>query len=258
MTPMATDRRTATGFMQPIVALLLFGIAFGYVEAAVVVYLRAIYDPLRHELHPDRPAGELFPLIRADELESLGKIHVQRLITELGREAATLIMLAAVALAIARNRREWLAAFAVAFGVWDIFFYVFLKVLIDWPASLMTWDILFLLPLPWVGPVLSPVLVALTMVVCGTFALWRERAGRPVRLGWKQTSGVFAGAVILVAAFCWDYRNTMAGGWPNPFNWPVYAVGLGLGLLAFIHAVISSRGAQRGEADRRTASERPH
>ena len=71
-----------------------------------------------------------------------------------------MVMLGSVALAVARNLHEWIAAFAIAFGVWDIFFYVFLKLMIHWPESLSTWDILFLIPLPWVGPVWAPVLVA--------------------------------------------------------------------------------------------------
>jgi hypothetical protein len=76
-------------------------------------------------------------------------------------------MLAAIALAVARNARQWTAAFAIAFGVWDIVFYACLKLLLGWPASLFTWDILFLIPVPWVGPVIAPVLVSLTMIAAG-------------------------------------------------------------------------------------------
>ena len=82
------------------------------------------------------------------------------LFIEIGREAATMLMLAAIALAVARNTRQWTAAFAIAFGVWDIVFYACLKLLLGWPASLFTWDILFLIPVPWVGPVLAPVLIS--------------------------------------------------------------------------------------------------
>jgi hypothetical protein len=159
---------SAVCFRRILVALLLFGVAFGYVEAAIVVYLRAIYDPIRQRIHPQIQPGELFPLIRLGELRAEGDEHVRRLAAEIVREAATLVILTAVALAVARNLREWFAAFMITFGLWDVFYYVFLKVLIDWPASLMTWDLLFLLPVPWVGPVLSPVIVALSMMVGGS------------------------------------------------------------------------------------------
>lgn len=218
-------------------ALVLFGVSFGYVEAAVVVYLRAIYDPLRQQLHPDKPEDELFPMITAEQLRGSGSTYVRLLITELGREAATLIVLTGVALAVARNVREWLASLVIIFGIWDIFYYVFLELLIDWPASLKTWDILFLLPVPWVGPVWSPVLVAAAMIVCGTILLRREWANRPVlfrRLHWV---GIVAGGLILVLAFCWDHGNTTAGGEPNPFNWPLYAIGMIVGLATFIDAI---------------------
>src|SRR5260370_7926441 len=92
----------------------------------------------------------------------------------MGREAATIVMLAAIALAGADNAGQWAAAFAIAFGTWDIAFYAFLKLLLDWPASLLTWDILFLIPIPWVGPVLAPVIVSASMIAAG---LWHLRRG---------------------------------------------------------------------------------
>src|ERR1700724_3295011 len=90
-------------------ALLLFGVSFGYLEAAVVVYLRAIYDPIRQSLHPDRKPGDLFPLITPDELEQAGPEHAKRLAIEVGREAATMAMLDGIALAAGRNLRERVA-----------------------------------------------------------------------------------------------------------------------------------------------------
>src|SRR5262249_30630289 len=155
--------RQRFGVIRPLAALLLFGITFGYVEAAVVAYLRALYEPMHQRLYPDAAPDDLFPVIPLEELKAAGPEHTRRLLTELGREAATLLMLAAVALAVARNGRQWFAAFAIAFGLWDVFFYAFLRVLVGWPASLLDWDLLFLLPVPWVGPVLAPVLVSLGM-----------------------------------------------------------------------------------------------
>ncbi len=217
---------------RAVAALFLFGISFGYVEAAVVVYLRAIYDPIRARLHPERGPHDLFPLITQKEIANTGPENTRRLGIEIGREAATMLMLGAVALAAARNPHQWMAAFAIAFGVWDISFYAFLKLMIHWPESLSTWDILFLIPLPWVGPIWAPVLVALSMIVCGLISL---RAGG-IRGRIPHWTGVLGGAIVIIIAFVWDFRNTTAGGFPNPFNWPLFLLGEAIGLSAFLAA----------------------
>jgi hypothetical protein len=215
--------------MRTVAALLLFGISFGYLEAAVVVYLRAIYDPIRHRLHPGRGPDDLFPLISPEELAAAGPENPRRLLIEIGREASTIAMLAAFGLAAGRNFNQRMAAFAVVFGLWDIFFYVFLRLMIHWPQSLFTWDLLFLIPLPWVGPVLAPGIVALTLVVCGLISL--RLGGMLARP--REWLAMIAGGVIVIVSFVWDYRNTMAGGLPNPFNWPLFLAGEVIALLGF-------------------------
>ena len=217
-----------------IVALLLFGTAFGYLEAAVVVYLRALHEPARQRFYPGRPPAELFPLLTLEQIHSTGTEQSQTLLIEIGREAATIIMLAAIALAVSRNSGEWAAAFVIAFGVWDITFYVFLKVLVDWPASIFTWDILFLLPVPWVGPVLAPVLVSAAMIAAG---VWHLRS--PVRIGAVHWWGILCGAIVIIVAFAMDYRDIMAGGMPRNFNWWVFGAGLGTGVGSYVSAVRS-------------------
>jgi hypothetical protein len=221
-------RRTAAG-------LILFGISFGYVEAAVVVYLRALYDPLRHALHPDRPAGELFPLITANQLQSAAPEKSWLLGVEIAREAATMIMLASVALVAARDRPWWLPSFAIAFGTWDLFFYVFLKVLLHWPASIMTWDILFLIPVPWAAPVLAPSIVAITIIAAGLLAL-----SRPVPVLPAHWFAMTLGGALILLSFMWDYQNLMAGGFPRPFAWRLFGAGELVGGAAFLHAFLSS------------------
>ncbi|HYL76142.1 MAG TPA: hypothetical protein VEU96_18175 [Bryobacteraceae bacterium] len=218
---------------RTIAALFLFGIAFGYLEASVVVYLRAIYDPIRLHIHPGRQPGELFPLISTEQLAAAGPEHPRQLVIEVGREAITIIMLAAFGLAAGRNFNQRMAAFAIAFGLWDISFYAFLKLMIHWPASLFTWDILFLIPLPWVGPVLAPCLVSLTLIVCGLISL--KMGGLPASpLAW---AAMIAGGIGVILSFVWDYRNTMAGGLPNPFNWPLFLASEALAVAGFIYAV---------------------
>lgn len=245
--------QSKSGFRRILVGLMLFGISFGYVEAAVVAYLRAIYEPIRERVQSNRVPGDLFPLLTRDQLAAIDQAgqapgasnqaitHRQRLFTELGREAATLVMLGGAALLVARNFREWLAAFVLAFGVWDIFFYAFLKVLLGWPASLMTWDILFLLPVPWVGPVITPMLVAAVMAAGGATVLWREHHDRPVVFGVVHWIAIVLGGVVIVVSFCWDWRNTSTGGYPNPFNWILYGIGLLVAILGFAHGLRCTR-----------------
>lgn len=224
--------------------LILFSVAFGYVEAAVVTYLRSIYDPLRAHLYPSASPGDLFPLISLEQLRALGPEHILRLKIELGRELATMVMLASVALIPARRAREWVAAFVVCFGVWDLAFYLSLRLLLHWPASLFTWDILFLLPVPWTGPVLAPVVVSISMVLAGLIVLRREYQERSVYFTAWRWALVIAGGAMIVAAFIWDFRNTSAGGNPNPFNWTLFLAGELTGLIGFISALWPTRSTQ--------------
>lgn len=225
-----------SGFRKVAASLILLGISFGYVEAAIVVYLRTIYSPVRARLHPEVPEADLFPLITPQQLAAQSP-EVQRLLPiELVREAATLVMLMAAGLAVANNGRQWVAAFAVAMGTWDIFFYLFLKVLIGWPASWLTWDILFLIPAPWVSPVLAPVLVALSMVGGGLALLWVESEGAVFHTTGKHWIGLVAGALIILISFLWDTPRLVAGGTPRSFPWIVFAVGEAIGIGTFAHA----------------------
>ncbi len=216
--------------MKKLPAVALYAICFGFVEAAVVEYLRAIYYPL------DK-GGFQFPVLTLDQITTLGYEHWVRLLIELCRELCTLIMLMSMGIVAARNRREAWAYFVVAFGVWDISFYLWLKLFLNWPPSLMTWDLLFLIPVPWVSPVLAPIIVSLTMIFAGILLLYRESKGKPVVARWTDWILVIMGGVIVIFSFCWDYENIMRGGFPNPFQWPLFFVGLSTGCGGFIVAV---------------------
>jgi hypothetical protein len=162
----------------------------------------------------------------------------------LAREAATLIMLAAVAWAVARNLRSWVAASALAFGVWDLAFYFWLRVMIGWPASLGTWDILFLLPVPWEAPVAAPAIVALSLAIGGAIALKRPPEMVP-KLAWIL---LLAGAAVLLVSFMWDWRHWVQGGMPRGFPWTIFALGELIGIAGFslgINRRIGSRTAMR-------------
>ena len=222
---------------------MLFGISFGYVEAAVVVYLRTIYEPLRRQLHPEHLSADLFPLMTMEQLRASGPEIAHLTGVEVAREAATLVMLAGVALVAAGNWRLWLPAFAVAFGTWDLFYYVFLKVLIGWPASLVTWDILFLIPVPWAAPVLAPAIVSVSLIVTGLIALRRA-----VPLHGIHWTGLVVGGCLVLISFMLDFPNTIAGGLPHPFAWAIFAAGELLGIIAFCHALRRTAGTkQKGQ-----------
>src|SRR5690348_10530003 len=118
--------------------VVAFGIAMAWLESATVYYLRVMVDRVNpYQADPLPIRGILGPV-------------------ELVREAATLVMLLAVGALAGRTWRTRIGYTAIAFGIWDIFYYVFLNVICGWPASVFDWDVLFLLPLPWWGPVLAP------------------------------------------------------------------------------------------------------
>src|ERR1700730_5197835 len=130
--------------------VVVFAVGMAWVEAASVYYLRVMVDRIEpYQQNPLPMRGVLAPV-------------------EVVREAATLLMLLMVGMIAGRTWARRLGYTAIAFGVWDIFYYVFLKIICDWPKSLLDWDVLFLLPLPWWGPVLAPVCIALLMIVWGT------------------------------------------------------------------------------------------
>ena len=216
--------------MKKAVVIIIWGIAFGFVEASVVEYLRAIYYPVSD-------GGFHFPVKTLAELQSMGPEHVHRLQIEIVREFFTLVMLATIAIAVARNRRQAWAYFMIAFGVWDIFYYVWLKIFLDWPAGLMTWDLLFLLPVPWVSPVAAPVIISLALTISGLIVLGFEDKDQPLLMTWRDWILIAFGGFIVIVSFCWDYKNIMAGGFPNPFQWKLFFIGLALSSVTFVFAV---------------------
>ena len=233
--------RPLVSWVQRVLLVVLLATAFAYVEAAVVVDLRAIYDPIRISLYPDLPPESLLPLITLEQLHEVDPSYVRQRFIELGRELATMIMLVAMAALAVRRRGEWIAMFMISFGVWDIGYYVALKTMIDFPASLLTWDILFLLPVPWLGPVLAPVIVSVTMIGAGLAVLVEIGRGRRLRARWFHWTAIVLGGLIIIASFCQDYDHTLAGEMPGRFNWVLFGAGEILGLLAFIHAVVQGR-----------------
>ena len=150
-----------------IILAVIFAIAMGYLEAAVVVYLRELYYP--NGFYIKEKVG--FPFIKFGLVEELKPFSKKLILTELGREAATIIMLVTLSLIAGNSIKSYIAYFLILFGIWDIFYYVFLKVILGWPESLSTTDVFFLIPVPWIGPVWLPVLLSLIIISIGLIIL---------------------------------------------------------------------------------------
>jgi hypothetical protein len=192
-----------------------FAVAFAWVEAAVVFYLRTMVD----RIQPYQAA----PLPIATGLAQ----------AELVREAATMLMLLTVGMLAGRTWRTRLGYSAIAFGVWDVFYYVFLNVLCGWPRTLLDWDVLFLLPLPWWGPVLSPVLVALLMIAWGTLAQAADlKPSGPAESGaaWiANGAGIFLALYVFMAdslRVASQGEEALRNLLPVHFNWPLFCLAL--------------------------------
>lgn len=173
-----------------LITVTVFAIAMGFLESAVVVYMRDILYP----------GGFEFPL---------SPIPLRLAVTELLREVATLVMLVSIGLLAGQRFSTGFAWFIYSFAIWDIFYYVFLWLLLGWPQSIMTWDVLFLIPTTWTGPVLSPVLVSLTMILLAMVILVRAERGFGTRIPWKIWTGLILGSLILIFGFVFDYTQHM-------------------------------------------------
>lgn len=196
----------------------------GFLETAVVVYLRALY-------YPD---GFCLPLVNLDKTIA---------ITELGREAATIIMLAAIGIIAGRTSTQRFAWFIYCFAVWDIFYYVFLKVLLDWPESLFTWDILFLIPLPWFGPVICPVIISLSMILLAGLLIYFNDQDSSLKINSKEWVLLTIGSTVVILSFvidCFKFIKSFEGEpleavavyIPTQFDWWIFWLGQSLILAA--------------------------
>ena len=202
-------------------AVVTFAAAMAYVESAAVVYLQRALN-----ITPER----LFPLRGPEVVGDLAAIEV-------GRELATLVMLIGIGCLAGRRWLDRLAWTAVAFGVWDILYYCWLWVFIGWPHSPTTWDVLFLIPVPWVGPVWAPVAVSAALIGFGLAAarqVGRGRALRPARL---DVALAVVGGFLVVISFTADAARILAGGLPGWFPWPVFVAGMALAALGAAQAL---------------------
>jgi len=208
--------------------VVLFAVAFAYIESAVVVYLRVIF-------YPD---GFTFPLKNLLDVDPAQKYL---LLTEIGREAATLVLILAACILFGRNRRQRFAYFLAIFAVWDIFYYVWLKVILGWPEHITDWDILFLIPTVWASAVLYPVIIAVIMLAFAVLILHRDAVDKPVKvapLDWL----IFAVAgVVIVVSFCTAGPYIDKADYKAHFYWPIFALGAASAVAAFIKCILKAK-----------------
>ncbi len=201
---------------KKIIVVFLFGIAFAYIEAAVVAYLRTIYYP----------SGFNFPLV----------MHYDRnLVIEFFRELATLIILISSGWLLSKKFWEGFAYFLIIFGVWDIFYYVWLKVTIYWPASVLDPDVLFLIPMPWIGPVLSAVLISLTMIIIGIDILKLFEKGYNIKPRMMHWVMVLIGSALVLYSYMNDFDASFFQKYPKPYKWYLLILGIALYIAAHVH-----------------------
>lgn len=202
---------------QTWVVVAIFAMAMAWLETAVVIYLRMLVNRLDpYQSNPLPMFGGL------GEIECL-------------REAATLVMLLTVGALAGKTWRSRLAYTFIAFGVWDIFYYIFLVPATHWPRSIFDWDILFLIPLPWWGPVLAPVLIASLMIIGGTLVAQIDEPNTPfVPRRWAMAVALVGALLVLYVFMADTLRVASEGGaairavLPATFNWSLFIIALGL------------------------------
>jgi len=211
--------------------VLLYSVGMAFIESSVVIYLRALFYP----------EGFSFPLV------DIGN-HLA--LTELLREFATLIMLISIGFLAGKTKPQRFAFFIFSFAVWDIFYYVFLKMLLNWPSSLLEWDLLFLIPVAWVGPVIAPVICAFLMIILSIGIIYKEQKHETAKIKLTEWLLLIAGSLTVIFSFIMDYLaflnqyysvgEILSFRWlphagkltesyiPQSFNWYVFLAGIAL------------------------------
>lgn len=179
-----------TPFKIKTLHLILFFISMAMLESAVVIYLREL-------LYPE---GFIFPLVDMKPIVIL---------TELARELATILMLWTISYIAGSCKSSRFAWFIIGFGIWDIFYYVFLYIFIHWPLTFIDWDILFLIPLPWYGPVIAPIIISIEMILLGFLIL--KYSLKNQRIIWHSLSItlMISGCFIALWTFMGDFILTL-------------------------------------------------
>lgn len=224
--------------------VILFAVSMGVFESAIVVYLRELYYP----------GGFTFPL---------KSLEADIAATEIIREAFSMLMIISVAIIAGRRAMQRFGYFLIIFAFWDIFYYVFLKLLLDWPESLFTPDILFLIPVTWVGPVFAPAFNSLVIFVLGFILVRAESINHKAVIKPLAWTLLIVGAVFVLVSYVEDYVSymnkfftlqkilfgvsdkevmTKASEYvPKDFAWGWYIAGVVLHIVAVVHTWKANR-----------------
>ena len=170
------------------VILSIFAFAMGILEAIVVVYLRQIYTP----------TGFSFPI---------KFLSFNMLTIEFIREAATIVMLLTVAYTSGKKLLERFCYFIFIFGVWDISYYIGLKAFLDWPESLLTWDLLFLIPLPCISPVIAPIICSIVMISIALVLFTLKQKKTKLFLSYLDGLFMLLAGLIVFISFILNYTS---------------------------------------------------
>jgi len=198
--------------------VFFFCIWMAYLESAVVVYLREIYYP----------GGFHFPIVF---------IPNRMAFIEIGREAATIFMLLSIAFLAGKTRWTRLAYFMFSFGAWDIWYYGWLKIFLNWPESLLTWDLLFLIPVPWAGPVLAPVLVSISLMTTAIVILNVENKGIAFQLKKWELTGIVIAPVLIFISFITEAPMILKPAIPSCYHWELLIFGEAIGIVILASSV---------------------
>jgi hypothetical protein len=164
---------TRKKFNKTLIILAILAIAMAYLEATVVIYLRKLFGLANQTSFPSLFSQQDIALslgfvsfLKAESALKMFGTHKLLLIEQL-REVSTIIMLICVAWVTERHWSARAGVFLFTFGVWDIFYYLFLYIWLRWPPSITTPDILFLIPSPWLAPVFVPLTISILLVIIG-------------------------------------------------------------------------------------------
>ncbi|MEA3500311.1 MAG: hypothetical protein U9R41_04740 [Candidatus Marinimicrobia bacterium] len=224
--------------------ITIFSIAMAFLETSVVAYLRKLYYP----------EGFTFPL----------KIFENKIgATEFLREFATIVMLISVAVIVGKNKLQRFAYFIYIFAIWDIFYYVFLKIILNWPESLFTFDILFLIPVTWVGPIIAPIICSITMILFALSIIYLQDKNKSLKIKFDECTMLVVGSIIVVISFLADYFmflnskisffEILTYAWapeankileqytPQKFNWLIFISGILIIFIGIIKFILRNR-----------------
>ena len=193
-------------------SVIIFAIAMGILEAICVGYIRQIIFP---------PDGNI----------ANAPITNFNFTIEAIRESMTIVMLTTVSILSAYNVRTRLAMFFLAFGTWDILYYVGLRIFLKWPVSIMDWDTLFLIPVAWYSPVLVPVLISFYFIFGSIFIILHEGNGTKLKFSFPVILLQFSAFVVWYYSFIKDSVIISEIGYTNAeYSWILFFFGLVLGI----------------------------